>query len=112
MWVADTDNNRVVKLGSDGSQLTVYSGLQEPWAVDVYAFNGKVWVAQNTDSIQVVQLPRSSVNDSLNILRRITGLSSPRALSVDQVTGELWVADTGNNRVIRLKTQTQAFRIL
>ncbi|MCD6326473.1 hypothetical protein J7M28_02815 [bacterium] len=40
---------------------------------------------------------------------RILGLNNPRSLAVDWVNGTCWVADTGNDRVIRLEANIEEY---
>ena len=42
--------------------------------------------------------PTSNNNTAIDV---ITGFSSPRGIAFDQKYNSLWVADTGNNRVLR-----------
>lgn len=99
IWIADTENNRVVRLGPDGSILSVFTGLTAPQSIGVYSFDGTVWVIQDSDSNQVIQLS----GNGTTIRKSITGFQHPRAIGVDQINGDVWIADTGNNRVVRLK---------
>lgn len=99
VWIADTDNNRIVRLGPDGSILSVLIGLKAPQSIGVYSFDGTAWVIQDSDSNQVLKV----LGNGTTVRKRINGLLHPRAISVDQINGDVWIADTGNNRIIRLK---------
>jgi DNA-binding beta-propeller fold protein YncE len=96
VWVADFGNNRVQKLDSEGAVLVTVDSLFEPYAIDVWDFEGDAWIAQDTDSSQIIR-----VDSDGQILARYHGFNSPRAVRADR-DGNLWIADTGNNRVIWL----------
>jgi len=98
VWIADRGNNRVIQFSTNGSQLAVNDSLQFPNDVDVWNFDGGVWVAQNHDSVQVIRLDVHG-----KITHRICGLDNPQSIAVNQITGDIWISDTGNDRVILLK---------
>jgi RHS repeat-associated protein len=105
IWVADTENNRIVELWSNGTlRRTVGSvgtgnaQFTKPAAIATDS-TGNVWVA-DTGNSRVQEL--SSVGTYLRQVGKYgTGngeFKSPRGITVDS-TGHVWVADTGNNRV-------------
>ena len=79
LWVADYGNSRVLK------------------------FSAAYAVTTNMEAASVVlgqsSFTASTANTSVN------GLSSPNSVTVD-AAGNLWVADTGNNRVLRFASAT------
>ena len=97
--VADWGNNRIVKISAGGKIINQISGFYFPHSVSIMSFDGTAWVCQGSDSIQVVKLSTEG-----NIIKKINGLSNPLSIAVDQSTpsGDVWVTDTGNNRVVKL----------
>lgn len=98
VFVADTFNNRVVKLSHTGTELASFNGLNAPEGVDV-APDGTVWVAETGDN-QVHHL-----SADLTDLGESFGGPGAGDLEFDAphdvaVTGtSLYVADTYNDRV-------------
>jgi prepilin-type N-terminal cleavage/methylation domain-containing protein len=113
-WVADTSNNHVKKISSNGAVLVDLSGISSPNAVSVNStllVNGKetIWVAETGGNC----IRRISWNGSAWNSEIITGgtgnarFSSPSSVSVNPseiINGKetCWVADTGRDRIRRL----------
>ena len=94
VFVADTGNNRVVRVTTGGAQTTVGSGFSAPRAVAVDPA-GNVYVA-DTGNNRVVKVPA----DGGPQVTVGTGYSSPRGLAIQ--AGSLFVVDYGNNQVVRV----------
>jgi hypothetical protein len=111
-FVADSGNNRIIEgqlnLGSyipDNNGTTgIGSGLNNPKGVAVDGLGVNVYIA-DTGNNRIVQdtLLGSNLSGSYTygqtVLSTITGLSSPSGIALD-VSGNLYIADTGNNRVL------------
>ncbi|MDA4112585.1 MAG: hypothetical protein OK474_00870 [Thaumarchaeota archaeon] len=128
LWVADNKNNRVLQfthpfsngekaslaLGQDGYKSSAEStdqyGLWHPYGIAVDS-HGNVWVADSGNS-RVVEFDSNHVQNQVeNIVlgqpsfsydspvTSKTGMSSPLGVTVD-AHGNVWVADSGNNRVL------------
>jgi len=107
VWVADTNNNRIVRISpdvndgyniaTDSGKHIVKAGFSVPYAVSVNPADGSVWVA-DTNNNQAVQLASTGTVE----LYRIGGFSQPGSLAVNYVDGSVWVIDKGHNRVVRL----------
>ena len=96
MFVADTQNARVLELPAGGSQQTLpFSGLTAPADVAADAA-GDVFVA-DAPTGRVVELPAGGSQQTLPF----SGLSDPEAVAVD-AAGDVFVADAGNMRVVEL----------
>ena len=116
VWVADYDNNRLVKflpgvtdgygVGTDTGAHIVINGFKRPKSVSVNPETGVIWVA-DMGSNRVVRLT-ADVPDGYNIGTDTeyhsvkTGFSSPYCVSVNKADGTLWVADYGNHQVVKL----------
>jgi hypothetical protein len=98
VYVADTRNNRVVKLAARAKEATQlpFSGLNNPDGVAI-SKAGDVYVADGGNN-RVVELQTGS--SSTNQLS-FTGLKRPSDVAVDN-SGNVYVVDSGNKRVLKL----------
>ncbi len=97
LWIADWGNDRVVKYSADGEELFVINGVDQGFErpTDIaISSNGNVWVTSMSDSSQVIEM----LHDG-NLLRKFTGFSDPQSIDIFLLTGEVWIADTGNNLI-------------
>jgi uncharacterized protein (DUF1800 family) len=102
IFIADTNNNRVVEIPAIGGiQTTVGSGLNQPNAVAVDGA-GDLYIADSGNS-RVVMVPnqQGTLNSAAMSAVTIAGLVSPAGLAIDG-SGDLYVADTGTGNVIEL----------
>ena len=96
VYVADTRNNRIVKLPAGaGQSTTVLSGLKAPDGVAVDTA-GTLYVA-DAGNHRVVELPSGAADPR----PLITGLNEPSDVAVD-TAGTVYVADEGANQVLAL----------
>ncbi|MCP4726389.1 MAG: hypothetical protein GY863_15195, partial [bacterium] len=96
VWVADEFNNRIVKYTTDGVLLREITDLKRPSDIVVQS-NSNILVATMGDTAQVVEISHDGT-----ILRSIKGFDSPKSISVYDLTGDIWIADTFNDRIIVL----------
>jgi hypothetical protein len=99
LWVTDTSNDRVLKLGPDGTPLFARS-VVSPMAAWVDPRDRAVWIsaAAGTTGRDLVKL--SSAGDELV---RVVGFSSSVvSIDGDPLRGTIWVADDGADVVVRL----------
>ena len=97
LYVADTGNNRVLKIAPDGSQSTVNFGslrpaLSNPVGVALDG-NGNLYVTETTAN-RLIKLPEGAENG----LSIITGLNQPTAVAAD-VEGNLAIVNAGNGTI-------------
>ena len=97
LFIADTGNNRVVKVKPDGTQATVGSGLSRPGGVAVDGA-GDVFIADQGNGNEVVKVNP----DGTQAIVAIAGLNHPEGVAVDGA-GDVFIADTGNSQVVELK---------
>jgi serine/threonine protein kinase, bacterial len=102
VFVTDTDNNRVLELAAGAASQTVlpFTGVSVPWGIAVDNA-GTVYVTQH-DANQVMKLVSGSNTPTVLPL---TGLNTPLGVTVDGTgngTGNVFVADRGNDRVVKL----------
>ncbi len=106
VWVADSYYDQVTKLDNvDGTTLLTVAGMV-PYSVSVNSSDGSVWVADFVNN-RVIKL-LSDITDGYTIGTDtgshlvINGFNHPRSVSVNPITGVVWIADTSNNRIVRL----------
>ncbi len=96
-WVIDNMLKKLVRLDIEGMPQAEYSDLGGPVALDLVAVNGHVWIAE-ADSNRISEVS----NDGVTLVRRVNGFLHPGGLVVDQRSGDIYVADTGAHRVVRV----------
>ncbi|MBO0866394.1 MAG: serine/threonine protein kinase, partial [Mycobacterium sp.] len=99
VYVTDTDNNRVLKLepGSNQQIVLPFTGVSVPWGIAVDTA-GAVYVTEH-DANQVVKLEPGSNQQTV---LPFTDLNTPLAVAVDTAGKNVYVADRGNDRVVKL----------
>lgn len=103
VFAADFTNNRVIKLSTGGALTTLpFTGLNGPAGVALDQ-NGDVFVADSGNN-RVLELPAGSTAQTV---LPFTGLSQPTGLAFERDSaftspGYLYVADRGNDRVVRM----------
>jgi sugar lactone lactonase YvrE len=96
VFVADTDNNRVVEVPANGgAQVTLGDGLAEPHGLAVDGA-GNLFIA-DTGNNRVVEVPANGGAQ----MTLGSGLSQPRGVAVDGA-GNTFIADTGNRRIVKI----------
>ncbi|HUU56702.1 MAG TPA: hypothetical protein VMW93_05115, partial [bacterium] len=86
---------KIYKLSELGNMRAELGGLNAPAAIAVDATSGDVYVACANS---VVRCDRWA-----EPIQTFYGYSDPQALAFDNGLGYLWVADTGNGRVVKVK---------
>lgn len=97
VYVADTKNNRVVRLANDGTFIAAYAGVSAPEGVAT-ASDGTLWVA-DTGNDRLVHLA-ADLTHLADVGASGTGpLQFDRPHAIDVHGERLYVADTFNHRV-------------
>lgn len=90
-WVADSNNDQVVKMAADnGSELGRYGGLDDPFFVAVNSNTGECWIVDYRRN----QLVKFTSNGLETV--RTGNFRSPAGVAVDPSSGACVVTDTGN----------------
>ena len=95
LFIADSFNNRVVKLSPGGTQTTILSNLSIPTQLAVDGA-GDVFVADTNNNRVVEVAAGTGAQTSVG-----SGLQSPAGVAVDGA-GNVFIADGGNNRVVEV----------
>ncbi|HUV86088.1 MAG TPA: hypothetical protein VMX79_03155 [bacterium] len=95
VWVADRAQGKIYKLSEEGTVRAVLDGLQKPSAVAVDGRRGEVYVACANSVVRCDRWARPIVT--------FYGYKTPQSLAFDDGYGFLWIADTGNGRIVKIK---------
>jgi len=110
LYIADTGNNRVVKLQKTATGLSapqaIVTGLQGP--MDVAAdWSGNVFVS-DTGNNRILKLKLNSGVPGPPVTIASSGLSAPTGIAVDS-EDNVYVSDSGNNRVVMLPVAADGY---
>jgi len=119
-FIADTGNNRVIHIDELGNRSTIGSGLLRPRGVASASLKQGAYIADSGHNRVVLFTPaphvalpatRHQVAFAMMALEGSThsvgtGFSNPTALATSPL-GELYVADTGNHRVVAISRSGQ-----
>lgn len=95
LWVADSTDNVVVKLDSAGNRLFAVTELSNPIAVSVEQRTGDCWVADNHAN-RIFRIK----SDGTEILASSVNLNAVQSISVNSLSGDVWVADS--TRIVKI----------
>jgi DNA-binding beta-propeller fold protein YncE len=95
VWVTDRAQGKVYKISELGNIQAQLGGLKEPTAVAVDGRRGEVYVACANSVVRCDRWAQPILT--------FYGFKNPQSLAFDAGYGFLWVADTGNGRVVKLK---------
>ena len=111
IWIADAGNNRILEMNSDFSLVQILGGpgysFNEPkylalnkegWLFVADEFNHQIRVLDNN------RRPRFGISGGVNLKNQEFALKQPEGVVVSELN--LWVSDTRNNRILRLKLPT------
>lgn len=95
VWVADRAQGKIYKLSEEGTVRAQLGGLQKPTAVAVDGRRGEVYVACANSVVRCDRWAQPIVT--------FYGYKNPQSLAFDDGYGFLWIADTGNGRIVKIK---------
>lgn len=99
LWVADRGMNRIMKFSDNGQLEFEITGFDRPTDIAIQT-NGNAWVSTMGDTVQVIEISHDGT-----ILRSLSGFSEPQSIDVNRLNGDIWIADTGNDRIVLLNPQ-------
>jgi DNA-binding beta-propeller fold protein YncE len=99
VWVADRARGTVYKLSALGNIRAQIGGLKEPTAVAVDTRRGEVYIACANKIVRCDRWAQPIYN--------FYGFKNPQSLAFDAGYGFLWIADTGNGRVVKITPSGQ-----
>ncbi len=98
IWIADEGNQRIRKVTVDGIINTAATGLTSPGGISLDA-SGNLYIADiNADQVKRLD----AVSGTLTAVPLIAPLQSPTAVGIGGGDGTLYIADTANDRVVRV----------
>jgi hypothetical protein len=92
-WVADTYNERVVRLASDGTKIWSRQ-LGKPRSVSADSANGGCWAAAQSLVVRFFADDREPLS--------ACGFAYPASVSANAADGTCWVADTDNDQIVHV----------
>ncbi len=100
LYIADTNNNRIIRLTSAGSTSVLGTGtLNAPSAVAVDTAKN-LYIA-DTGNSRILKVSANGSVTTVNTATLGTPLSAPSGLATD-AAGNLYIADTNNNRIVQV----------
>ncbi len=112
LWVADAGNARIEEFSAAGAYLQQLSaGLAGPYGIAVDN-EGRIWVSDPTNN-SIVEFKEASENvyNYFGAFTAVEGLplNAPGGLGLDPATNDVWVAETGANRITELEKTPSGF---
>lgn len=104
VFVPRTTQQRIIKLVPSGDTYVLSTVDSAPLG-DVHGISSAtttLWFTMDDNTVRALNIPGNTTGTPLPL----TGLSAPRGLDTDQ--GELVIADTGNDRLVRLNASGQS----
>lgn len=96
-FVADQAGNTVYKLDYNGEKLETYSNIPHVIDIALYQAARKLFALSYSNSTVTVIDERTGA-----VEKTITGFYQPTSIEMNQWTGDVWVIEEGNNRIIQL----------
>ena len=105
-YVADQGADMVYKVDFNGNTLSTYENI--PHVIDLALYNAsqKLWTLSYSQGLITVVDQRTGV-----IEKTISGFVQPTQIDINQYSGDVWVLESGNNRIINFKV-TDTFQSL
>jgi len=98
-FVADQGGDMVYKFDYNGEKLESYSNIPHVIDIALYQAARKLWALSYSDNTVTIIDERTGA-----IEKTITGFYQPTSIEMNQWTGDVWILEEGNNRLIRLNT--------
>lgn len=103
VYIVDSGNNRIAVFDKNGNFSKVFGDkeLLHPWGI---AVNGSYLYVSDTGNHRIVTFTMQGIKNDIIGQRGIgpTQFNYPTGIQIDG-KGQLWVADSGNNRIVRIR---------
>ncbi|MBP7732821.1 MAG: 6-bladed beta-propeller [Caldisericia bacterium] len=107
IYVVDSGNNRITVFDKNGNFSRVFgeSDLLHPWGITV---NGSTIYVSDTGNHRIVTFNMQGVKGDIIGQRGVlpNQFNYPTGIQIDG-KGQLWIADSGNNRIIRIRKNVE-----
>jgi DNA-binding beta-propeller fold protein YncE len=113
-WGINAATQQVFKIRSDGTISLTVSGFIQPVRLACSALDGSCWVVDAGGS-QVIRL-RASTPDGYHIVQQrdfhlsLTDFFVPVDVSIDQISGQVWIVDKGEGSVVKIAANGSIIR--
>ena len=99
-YVADYDAGKVVKLDARGNVITEYSDVPTVIDIEIHRDTRRLWALEvGRDAVAIID------GYTHSLLKTIKGFKQPRWITINQATGDVWIAEPSNNRLICLNSR-------
>lgn len=89
IWVVEDGKSTVAKLDKIGRKVFNFGPMARPWGIATSIDGRSAWVS-DLEKKQVYLI--NSVDSTAQIL--LTGLNAPRDIAINNLTGQVWIADS------------------
>ncbi len=108
IYVADTQNNRIVVLNSDGTTFAIYDGIYDGVSLNhpiglTVSSNGTIYIADSGRN-RIVVLNSDGTYSASYTGDPETPLSTPTGVKISPLSGEIYIADLANSRIAVLSS--------
>ncbi|MDP1852585.1 MAG: hypothetical protein Q8L26_00025 [Candidatus Omnitrophota bacterium] len=99
VWIADTFNNRVMQISSDGKTklYIIDDEIGKPFHIAISSTHRVLWIANSSTG----EVTKFSLNEMKEI-GRIGGFSNPHDIVISPYDDSVWVSDSDTGEIVRL----------
>ncbi|MCH8327555.1 MAG: hypothetical protein IID15_03410 [Candidatus Marinimicrobia bacterium] len=103
VYVADAGRGEVVKLSAAGSSQLTYTGMPNISDMALHRDSGTLWVLSHGDSSLTVINIFTKI-----VIKKVYGFFQPDIVTINQSTGDVWIADSGQNIIYQFNAKLAA----
>ncbi|MBN2010051.1 hypothetical protein JW960_11970 [candidate division KSB1 bacterium] len=105
-YVADYEAGSIYKIGADGETLLSYTGVNNVIDIAVHNDTRTVWAISTDDNSLTVF---DGFTDAE--IKRVYGIENPRQIIINQASDDVWIVETGNNRIVNFKAENLPYSL-